>query len=120
MKTKISTLLFILLLAISNAQNLAAQINNPNDSNPASTNTNPALLLGPPTANDPVVVRAAFQLQDITEIDDEAEKFQFTGILSLIWQDKRQAFGGIVHQTKNVVFGNSNAANLQALLSGKA
>jgi hypothetical protein len=38
------------------------------------------------------VVRAAFKLKDINEIDDEAETFQFTGMLTLTWQDKRQAF----------------------------
>ena len=49
-------------------------------------------LLGPPNNGGPVVVRAAFQLQNIDKIDDKAETFQFTGVLTLTWQDKRQAF----------------------------
>jgi hypothetical protein len=39
-----------------------------------------------------VVVRAGFELRDINEIDDEAEVFEFDGVLSLEWRDERQAF----------------------------
>ena len=52
----------------------------------------PETLLGPPKGNGPTVVRAEFQLQDINSIDDEAETFEFTGVLSLTWKDPRQAF----------------------------
>lgn len=48
--------------------------------------------LGPPGNDGPTVVKAVFQLQDIVEINDEAETFQFTGVLTLTWQDARQAF----------------------------
>jgi hypothetical protein len=49
-------------------------------------------LLAPPKDGGPVLVRAAFHLQDINEIDEEAETFDFTGVLTLTWQDRRQAF----------------------------
>ena len=40
----------------------------------------------------PVEVRAAFHLLDLQEIDDEAETFEFSGIMTLQWKDERQAF----------------------------
>ena len=55
---------------------------------------NPALLSLPTASRDggPVVVRAGFDLRDINEIDDEAETFEFEGVLTLEWRDERQAF----------------------------
>jgi hypothetical protein len=59
----------------------------------ASAAANPALLnLPTPRAGGPVVVRVAFDLRDINEIDDEAEIFEFEGVLALEWRDERQAF----------------------------
>lgn len=49
-------------------------------------------LLGPPKDDGPVVVRASLEIQDIDEINEEKETFEFTGILTLRWHDKRQAF----------------------------
>jgi hypothetical protein len=49
-------------------------------------------LTGPPKGDGPVVVRASFHLRDINEIDDEVETFEFEGVLTLTWQDRRQAF----------------------------
>ena len=49
-------------------------------------------LLGPPRGDGPVVVRAGFQFHDLYEINDEAETFEFTGVLRLRWHDPRQAF----------------------------
>jgi hypothetical protein len=49
-------------------------------------------LLAPPKQDGPVVVRAAFELHDIHEIDDVAETFEFSGVLTLTWNDPRQAF----------------------------
>lgn len=45
----------------------------------------------PPGAR-PVEVRASFHLLDLQRIDDEAETFEFSGILTLVWKDSRQAF----------------------------
>ncbi len=39
-----------------------------------------------------MVVRTGFQLLDIVAIDDQTETFEFSGILSVEWQDARQAF----------------------------
>jgi hypothetical protein len=54
----------------------------------------PALLGIPPPLRDggAVVVGVGFDLRDINEIDDEAETFEFEGVLILEWHDERQAF----------------------------
>ena len=54
-------------------------------------------LLGPPNEDGPVVVRAAFHLRDINDIDDEAETFEFTGPSEYVWtltQDGERVMGG--------------------------
>ncbi len=61
-------------------------------------------LLSLPGDGSPVVVRAAFHLQDINEIDEEAETFQFTGVLTLTWQDRRQAFDPQKTQAKEKIY----------------
>ena len=61
-------------------------------------------LLGPQSNSGPTVVRAAFQLQNIDEIDEEAETFQFTGVLALTWQDKRQAFDPKKEQVQEKIY----------------
>ncbi len=52
----------------------------------------PPFLLGPPAQAGPVVVEARFELRDINDIDDEAETFEFVGVMTLTWKDPRQAF----------------------------
>lgn len=60
--------------------------------NPSQAASDAASLLGPPKEDGPVVVRASFEFHDIDEISEENEAFEFTGVLTLTWQDKRQAF----------------------------
>ena len=45
-----------------------------------------------PKDKEPLVVTASFGLRDIDFVDDEAETFDFTGVLKLSWHDPRQAF----------------------------
>ena len=63
----------------------------PVDESPPAV-TSAAFVLGPPKDDGPVVVRASFEFHDIDEISEEAETFEFTGILTLRWRDERQAF----------------------------
>lgn len=49
-------------------------------------------LLGPPTEEGPVAVKARFHLHNINQINDEDETFEFTGVLTFQWRDPRQAF----------------------------
>ena len=51
-----------------------------------------ASLLTLPGDGRPTKVRAAFHLRNINWIDDETETFEFSGVLTLTWQDPRQAF----------------------------
>jgi len=82
----------LLTAVVCYAGTLAAQTSD--EQGPASpvAATSPTYFLGPPNDDGPTVVSAAFHLQDIDEINDDAETFQFTGVLSLTWQDKRQVF----------------------------
>jgi hypothetical protein len=66
----------------------------------------PALLSLPAPLRDggPVVVRARFDLRDINEIDDEAETFEFEGVMTLEWRDERQAFDPAAEGTKEKLY----------------
>ena len=50
------------------------------------------LLNALPQEAVPLVITASFALRDINFVDDEAETFDFTGVLKLSWHDPRQAF----------------------------
>lgn len=49
-------------------------------------------LMTLPEAGRPVSVEVRFELLTIHEIDDEAETFRISGILTSVWKDPRQAF----------------------------
>jgi hypothetical protein len=59
---------------------------------PPQAATSAAFVLGPPKDGAPVVVRTSFEFHNIDEISKEKETFEFTGVLTLRWHDKRQAF----------------------------
>jgi len=83
----------LLIAALCHVDTLAAQSGGEREPESTQTALGISYFLSPPdNSTGPAVVRAAFQLQDIVEIDDEAETFQFTGVLTLTWQDERQAF----------------------------
>jgi len=69
------------------AQPVVGPANEPPQAAPST-----AFVLGPPKDDGPVVVRASFEVQEINEINEEEETFEFTGVLTLKWHDKRQAF----------------------------
>ena len=49
-------------------------------------------LISPPMQDQPIEVRVALNLFDLSEIDDSASTFSFTGFLKLSWMDPRNAF----------------------------
>lgn len=53
---------------------------------------NQASVLDLPPGDLPVTVTPAFQLLAIHNVNDEAETFEFSGVLTLVWNDPRQAF----------------------------
>ncbi|MCI0603339.1 hypothetical protein L0156_10020 [bacterium] len=73
------------------------------ESRPRIVSSEP-FLLAPPKEATPVVVRARFELHDINEINDGAETFEFTGVLTLKWHDPRQAFDPSVVGVQEKIF----------------
>jgi hypothetical protein len=61
-------------------------------------------VLGPPAQAGPVLVRAGFELNDVNEIDDGSETFEFSGVVTLEWQDRRQAFDPVAAGVQEKVF----------------
>ena len=57
-----------------------------------------------PQVKGPVIVVASFELRDINNIDDEAETFDFTGVLKLSWHDPRQAFDPVAEGIREKVY----------------
>lgn len=59
---------------------------------PAQSSGPDVRLLAPPKTDGPLVVRGRFDFDDIDEINDGPETFDFTGVLTLTWRDPRLAF----------------------------
>lgn len=68
-------------------------------------------LLAPPDKKGPVKVWARFMLYDINKINDSSEAFEFTGVLSLKWNDPRQAFDPAAEGVKEKTFQGSYQFN---------
>ena len=45
-----------------------------------------------PGGSEPVIIKAGFELLDLNAVDEEAETFEFEGVLRLTWRDERLAF----------------------------
>jgi hypothetical protein len=81
-----------LISALCHVDTLAAQSNFERALEPTQVFSSGTNVLGPPSNGGPVIVGTSFQLHNIHAINDEAETFQFMGVLTLTWKDKRQAF----------------------------
>jgi len=57
-----------------------------------------------PQVEGPVIVTASFELRDINDLDDEAETFEFTGVMKLSWHDPRQAFDPVTEGTEEKMY----------------
>lgn len=60
--------------------------------------------LTPPPGDLPVPVQVGFHLLSIHSIDDEAETFQLSAVLTLVWNDTRQAFDPAVEGVNEKYF----------------
>ena len=90
---KLAMLIVALTLAVvCNARMAAAEPVTESDSEAYRAPGGAPFVLGPPKGDGPVAVKANLEVNEITEINDEAETFGFTGVLTLQWHDKRQAF----------------------------
>lgn len=61
-------------------------------------------VLSPPASPRPVVVEVRFDLHDINDIDDEAETFEFSGVMTSVWRDPRQAYDPVVDGVSEKIF----------------
>jgi len=89
---KLISLTIVVIAVACSVRVAAAQPVAEPDNGPPRKVTSDSFLLGPPKDDGPVVVRASFEVHDINEINEEKETFEFTGVLTLKWHDKRQAF----------------------------
>lgn len=90
-----STLLAIACVLLSMRCTAPAQASAPKPSQGTalpSAGPSQAQLCALPEGPLPVVVRATFHLLDLCAIDEAAETFEFSGVLTLTWRDARQAF----------------------------
>ncbi len=74
------------------------------ESDPRAAASSEPFLLAPLKQAGPVVVLARFEFHDINEINDAAETFEFTGVLTLKWHDPRQAFDAAVAGVDEKIF----------------
>jgi len=72
---------------------------------PPQTAASAPFVLGPPQEDGgPVVVRASFEILEISAINDDKETFEFTGIMTLKWRDRRQAFDPAAAGVKEKIY----------------
>jgi hypothetical protein len=57
----------------------------------AQTSYPPSAFILPP-GESPLRIASAFHLLEVNTIDDQAETFKFSGVLTLTWKDSRQAY----------------------------
>lgn len=79
--------------------------------NPAFAEDPDARILGLPESARPVEVQASFHLLDLQRIDDEAETFEFSGVLTLVWKDERQAFDPAVEKVREKLYNGAYQFN---------
>ncbi len=102
--SKLNTLAMVLIVTLMCCMRMAA-------ADPIVSSGDEPLLLAPPQEVRPVVVQAYFELHDLNEINNEAETFDFSGVLTLKWRDPRQAFDPAAEGANERVFQGSYQFN---------
>jgi len=95
--SKLNTLAMVLIVTLMCCMRMAV-------ADPIASSGGEPLLLAPPQEVRPVVVQAYFELHDLNEINNEAETFDFSGVLTLKWHDPRQAFDPVAEGANERVF----------------
>lgn len=103
---KITVVQVITLMVFLAGVTWIAKANQVKGSNVDHSQTTPSdtFLLGPPKDVQPVVVQARLDILEINDINDEAETFEFTGVMTLTWHDQRQAFDPAVDGVDEKVY----------------
>jgi hypothetical protein len=60
--------------------------------------------LSPPERDEPIEILFNFAVQDVQEINDLAETFGITGVMTLTWNDPREAFDPGIEGVKEKLF----------------
>ncbi len=94
----------ILLAGFSRQSAFCAGLAGPQKSTIRSDSTMLELFLGPPPGDGAVKVHTAFQLLEIHGIDEVKETFEFTGVLTLKWMDKRRVFDPVEAGVQSKVY----------------
>jgi hypothetical protein len=68
-------------------------------------------LLALPAVDGPIQISASFQLLSISQIRDEVEEVAFSGVLTLVWRDARQAFDPAREGTSERIFSGAYQFN---------
>ena len=110
MNRLISITVALVVAVVCSATITAAQPAEPNAESPG-TATSDSFLLGPPKDGGPIVVRASFEVDEISAINDEKETFEFTGVLTLKWRDKRQTFDPVAAGVDEKVYQGAYQVN---------
>ena len=93
MMRRLGTIAMALVAALVCCTRMAAADPVPRtERDPPQNESSSPFLLAPPKDAGPVVVRARFEFHDILEINDGEETFEFSGVLTLVWNDPRQTF----------------------------
>ena len=89
----------------------AAAASNSGDANNGAPGASVLTALEPPSSASVATVHAQFHLLDIQKINDEEESFEFSGVLTLVWQDDRQRFDPAVQGVEEIVFNGAYQFN---------
>src|SRR5262245_28997407 len=111
MRRLMTTALALVVTLVCGTRMTAAAPLAGSERDPPQTASGEPFLLAPPKAAGPVVVQARFEWQDINEINDGAETFEFTGVLTLRWHDPRQAFDPAVVGVEEKIFQGAYQVN---------
>jgi hypothetical protein len=104
MNTPISVIAATFIAAMFGAAPVFALSSDQQDPGALSSGVYQANLFDLPDGERPVPVKFAFHLLAIHEIDDEAETFSFTGMVTLVWKDTRQAFDPEIEEVDEKFF----------------
>ena len=99
----------VLLIVLACCVPLLGQANSVSTKAAPKTTSPERFLISPPTT--PMVVHARFTLQDLNEITEGTETFEFRGVMTLTWQDPRQAFDPAVIGANEKVYQGAYQVN---------
>jgi len=100
-----------LLWPCSALPHAAGQANDNAGSTASSSSAHQWALLELAHGTSPVKVQADFHLLDLQKINDEEETFEFSGVLTLTWQDSRQAFDPALAGADEIIYSGSYQFN---------